>query len=176
MNSLNSCIDIFKQTLCRFDKLHSNQELLNSYVCNVCYNDYNIVIPEFTDTEIQFKNNGGYNYHNKSRQLQVYNDVVCFDIVSYYPNLLRLIQADTTNSYKNINRKTGTIKEFKNLTDGLLGRIAEELFRSRISIKQEMNTYKNDSEEYNILNREQKVKKIIVNSLYGVLNIKNSKN
>ncbi len=171
MNSLKQLEELFKQTLCPFKKLSYNQSLLNSFTCKYLYSN-NIVVPESVNTPIEFENKGGYNYYKESEQLTIHKNVLVLDIVSYYPHLLMLIGADPTNEYKNVDRTTGTINKFEdNLIDGILGQLSKLLYESRAKIKKEMNQT-TDPELKEQLNHEQQAKKIIVNSLYGVLSQK----
>lgn len=170
MNALPQLKELFKETLCPFNKMHYNQELLNSYTCKEALENH-IVIPKSLNTRISFKNEGGLNLYEESTQLDIYENVVCFDIVSYYPHLLMLIGADPTEKYENINRETGEIKPFSKIPDGFLSKLSKKLYESRAKVKSSIEKTK-DKEKLEKLNHEEKSKKIIVNSLYGVLSQK----
>lgn len=171
MESEQQLNELFKQTLTPFNKMQYNSTLLNCYTCKEALQDKK-VINESVDTPIKFKNSGGFNYYKETDTLQQYNNVCVFDIVSYYPHLLQIIGADPTHEYSNINRSTGEISKFKEVPNGYLAKLSKDLYESRAKTKQERDKHKKDSEEYKTLDFEQQTKKIIVNSLYGVLSQK----
>ena len=168
MESEQQLNELFKQTLTPYNKIQYNSTLLNGYTCKELMKD-KIVITESVNTPIEFENKGGFNYYNESDTLQHYNNVGVFDIVSYYPHLLQIIGADPTHPYNNINRTTGDIGKFETVPDGYLAKLSKDLYESRAKTKQKRDKHPKDSEDYKKLDFEQQTKKIIVNSLYGVL-------
>lgn len=171
MESEQQLNELFKQTLTPYNKVQYNSVLLNAYTCKEAMKDHK-VINEPLNKPIKFKNNGGYNHDIGSDTLEIYNNIGVFDIVSYYPHLLQLIGADPTYEYPNINRTTGEIFKFEYVPNGYLSKLSKDLYESRAKTKQERDKYKPETEEYKRLDFEQQTKKIIVNSLYGVLNQK----
>ena len=178
MNVKQQLTELFNQTLCPFNKMQYNTVLLNHYTCKYLLKK-GIKIPKSVNKKInkdKFKNRGGETSFIKSDKLQVYNRVLVADIVSYYPHLLMLINADPYNEYENINRKTGEIKPFKkNDCVGLIAELSQMLYESRARTKNEMKQTE-DKELKKQLNYEQLTKKIIVNSLYGAIGQKGKNN
>ena len=171
MESQQQLNELFKQTLTPFNKMQYNSTLLNGYTCKELLKD-KMVVTESINTPIDFKNAGGFNYYTETDTLQRFDNVGVFDIVSYYPHLLQIIGADPTHPYDNINRSTGEIGKFKEVPDGYLAKLSKDLYESRAKTKQERDKHVKDSEAYKTLDYEQQTKKIIVNSLYGVLSQK----
>lgn len=168
MESEQQLNELFKQTLTPYNKVQYNSVLLNHFTCKEAMRDRKVITKPL-NKPIQFKNNGGYNHPTENNTLGIYTNIGVFDIVSYYPHLLQLIGADPTYDYENINRETGEIKKFKEVPNGYLAKLSKDLYESRAKTKQQRNEYKPDTEEYKRLDFEQQTKKIIVNSLYGVL-------
>ena len=138
MNVKPQLTELFKQSRCPFNKIQYNTVLLNHYTCKYLHSQ-NIKVSESVNTEIKFENAGGYNYYRESDELQVYNNVLIADIISYYPHLLMLINADPYNQYENINRETGEIKPFgKSDKVGLICELSKGLYESRAETKKEM--------------------------------------
>ena len=171
MESEQQLNELFKQTLTPYNKVQYNSILLNSYTCKEAMADRK-VINKPLNKPVEFKNNGGFNYYIETDELQTYHNVCVFDIVSYYPHLLQLIGADPTYEYSNVNRTTGDIGKFGTIPDGYLAKLSKDLYESRAKTKQERDKHDKRTEAYKKLDYEQKTKKIIVNSLYGVLNQK----
>lgn len=170
MACMDTLIELFKQSKCPFNKITGKPTyMLNSYVCNKAYKE-NIVIPEVKEITNNIKFGGGFNYHKESSGLKVYDNIGVFDVVSFYPNLMRILKIDPFYDYPNIDKNTGAISKFDdNIPDGYIGKVAGELFESRVETKNLMKQYNKDTDEYNRLDKIQLTKKILVNALFGAL-------
>lgn len=173
MNGLDMVLKLVNLTGCKPKEVFSNTKMLNAYIESHGYKEE--AIPQ----DKQYGDNkGGLNYYNEkeSDKLQRYKDLIHYDVVSMYPSIMILINADSTYDYPSFDIQTQ--KPFKFTSeelerDGVIGRVAKELFDKRIETKNQMNNKIKGSGDYNSLNHEQQAYKILVNSLYGALDVKN---
>lgn len=104
-----------------------------------------------------------------------YKHVMSFDVTSLYPHMI--IQY-------NISPETKVIKPtnfddlieseinqvyYKKDKKGILPEIVESIFNERKMFKEKMFTFKKGSDEYKYYDSQQHVRKILINSMYGVL-------
>jgi len=114
---------------------------------------------------------GGYVEANKG----FYKDVLSFDVTSLYPHMIiqynispeTKVIKPTGNTDHLIESEINQVYYKKGM--GILPEIVESIFKERKAFKQEMFKHKKGSLEYGENDRNQHVRKILINSMYGVL-------
>ena len=108
-----------------------------------------------------------------------YRHVLSFDVTSLYPHMI--IQYNISPETKVINPTqaqidSGTLIQseingvwYDKTKQGILPKIVQRIFNERKAFKKEMFNHKKGSPEYGFYDRQQHIRKILINSMYGVL-------
>jgi len=94
--------------------------------------------------------------------------VCVFDLKSLYPMIMMTLNASPETKDPNGEIKAPNGIRFKKSPDGLTRSLMADLLRERDHLKAERNKYSPDSNEYKLLDAQQSVVKVIMNSYYGV--------
>ena len=121
-------------------------------------------------------------YHVKGGHVEanpgMYTSSLCFDVASLYPHMIIQYnispETKVTRLSKEMGDKAGYIESeingvwFKR-EKGILPTIVKRIFDERSSFKKKMFKEKHGSDLYNYYNSMQQVRKILINSMYGVM-------
>lgn len=121
-------------------------------------------------------------YHVKGGHVEanpgMYTSSICFDVASLYPHMIIQYnispETKVTRLSKETGDKAGYIESeingvwFKR-EKGILPTIVKRIFDERSSFKKKMFKEKHGSDLYNYYNSMQQVRKILINSMYGVM-------
>jgi len=95
-------------------------------------------------------------------------NVAVLDFTSLYPMILDTINASPETKNKNGEYRAPNGIRFKKSPDGITRDIMRYLFNERKHLKKERDTHESTSDEYKLLDMQQRVIKEIMNSYYGV--------
>lgn len=166
LNKKDSIIDFFRE-LARYvgaplDRTLSSASIIDIYVLRKAHGRF--VLPSKTDNPgEEFE---GATVFEPSRGVR--GNVIVLDLKSLYPMAMMTINAsiDTKDSNGELVAPNGV--RFKKAPDGLVRGIVMELLKERDAKKAKRNTFAFGSNEYKVLNMQQDVIKVIMNTYYGV--------
>jgi DNA polymerase I len=166
LNKKDSIIDFFRE-LARYvgaplDRTLASASIIDIYVLRKAHGRF--VLPSKTDNPgEEFE---GATVFEPSRGLR--GNVIVLDLKSLYPMAMMTINAsiDTKDPKGELVAPNGV--RFKKEPDGLVRGIVMELLKERDAKKALRNTYAFGSNEYKVLNMQQDVIKVIMNTYYGV--------
>lgn len=104
----------------------------------------------------------------------LYKNVMSFDVESLYPHMIMQYNISPETKVVCLDNTEGLIKSeinhvYYKKEKGVLPAIVESIFKERKFFKNEMFKHKKGTPEYQNLHRLQLVRKILINSMYGVL-------
>jgi DNA polymerase I len=166
INKKNRIIDFFMEVAhyvgCPFEKTMVSSVVVDNYILRRAHGKY--VLPsKGQSTEEMFE---GALVLEPSLGLK--ENVVVFDLKALYPMSMMTLNASPETKDPNGELVAPNGVRFRKSPDGLTRSILAELMTERDNKKKERDKYSPDSEEYKVLDMQQDVLKIIMNTYYGV--------
>jgi DNA polymerase I len=166
LNKKDNIVEFFRELAryvgCPLDRTTSSSAIVDVYVLRKAHDKY--VLPSKGNSNGE-KFEGAVVFE-PSQGLR--ENVVVLDLKSLYPMITMTINASPDTKDPNGELWAPSGARFKKEPDGLARGILAELLKERDAKKAERNMHKFGSPEYKLLNMQQDVLKVIMNTYYGV--------
>lgn len=163
----NKIVDFYRELAsfvgCPLDKTLDSSSVVDIYVLRKAHNKHFILPSKGYATEEKFE---GATVFTASKGLE--ENVIVLDLKSLYPMAMLTMNASPETKHKDGELHSPNGIHFKKEPAGLVREIILELLEQRDAKKKAMKQFKKGTPEYDLLDQQQNVLKIIMNTYYGV--------
>lgn len=163
----NNIIDFYREIAkyvgCHMERTLASSLVVDTYVLRKAHGKYILPSKNYAAEGEEFE--GATVFEPSSG---VFENVVVFDLKSLYPMSMMTLNASMeTKDSRGENVAPNGVR-FKKEPDGITRELISDLLKQRDEKKRLRNTYPHGSREYEVLDMQQNVIKVIMNTYYGV--------
>ncbi|KYC48982.1 MAG: DNA polymerase 1 [Candidatus Methanofastidiosum methylothiophilum] len=155
--------EIAKYVGCHMERTLASSLVVDTYVLRKAHGKYVLPSKNYAAEGEEFK--GATVFEPSSG---VFENVVVFDLKSLYPMSMMTLNASMETKDPNGENISPNGVRFKKEPDGITRELISDLLKQRDEKKRLRNTFPHGSRDYEVLDMQQNVIKVIMNTYYGV--------